>query len=517
MMDRIRSLLSSQSSNEGEYAPLQHEEGRVDVAEETSFLEGESIEETPFSWLEYFSFAMLGVAMLWAWYATAASLPSVSQKSRARDNQVAGHVRSTLLTRALPYRNMFMAAAPYFKTRFASNDSISSSFQSAILAISTTTNLGAMLLLTKLQRGASYPYRIHTALLMNITIFAVLTASTRLFLDASPPLYLAFILATVATSAWATGLLQNGAFAFAASWGRPEYMQAIMAGQGVAGVLPSLAQMLTVLLLPPSSASPEAPQPRGEQPPPVVTPPPPKQEAGAAAFVYFLTAVVVSVATLVAFQPLVRRHNRLVESRMTAAMAESMNSVEEAERAARKVVGLWDLLKKLRWVAGSVFMCFVVTMFFPVFTTKVLSVNAGDDGDDGGPRIFRPEVFIPLAFFFWNFGDLLGRMSTMLPFSLRHRPAALFAIALARWLFLPLYFLCNIGGRGAVVKSDLFYLLLVQFPFGLTNGWLGSNSMMAAGEWVDDGEREASGGFMGLCLTAGLAVGSVLSFSAANA
>ena len=54
----------------------------------------------------------------------------------------------------------------------------------------------------------------------------------------------------------------------------------------------------------------------------------------------------------------------------------------------------------------------------------------------------------------------------------------------------------------------------MEFPFGLTNGWLGSSAMMAAGEWVDDCEREAAGGFMGLCLVAGLTVGSLMSFAA---
>ncbi len=70
--------------------------------------------------------------------------------------------------------------------------------------------------------------------------------------------------------------------------------------------------------------------------------------------------------------------------------------------------------------------------------------------------------------------------------------------------------------RGAVVNSDLFYLLLVQLPFGLTNGWLASDCMMAAGERVDESEREASGAFMGLCLVAGLTAGSLLSFTAAG-
>ncbi len=61
-----------------------------------------------------------------------------------------------------------------------------------------------------------------------------------------------------------------------------------------------------------------------------------------------------------------------------------------------------------------------------------------------------------------------------------------------------------------------FYLGVVQVLFGVTNGWLGSSAMMAAGEWVADGEREAAGGFMSLCLVGGLTVGSVLSFTAAG-
>lgn len=83
---------------------------------------------------------------------------------------------------------------------------------------------------------------------------------------------------------------------------------------------------------------------------------------------------------------------------------------------------------------------------------------------------------------------------------------------MARLVFIPLYFLCNVGGRGAVVQSDVFYLFVVQGLFGLTNGYLGSECMMGSGEWVKEDEREAAGGFMGLCLVGGLTVGSLLSF-----
>ncbi|CAK7208271.1 hypothetical protein SBRCBS47491_000035 [Sporothrix bragantina] len=488
-MDQIRKMFTKKrdAGDESSYAPVRDERMPLALEEEdqssycSSLREGELEDDagaSPFSWFEYSIFVLIGVAMLWAW-------------------------------------NMFMAAAPYFQLRFAEDESILAIFQSTIISVSTCTNLLAMLVLTNIQYSASYPFRINTALFINVAVFSLLTASTSIFLYIYTDVYLLFLVIMVAGSAWACGLLQNGAFAYAASFGRPEYTQAIMAGQGIAGVLPPLAQMLTVLIFPPppppGSASVSV-EPHHAVPDYEVV-----AKAGTAAFYYFLTAVIISVATLVAFQPLMRRHDRIVENRMATALSESLASIEDAERAARKVVSLKTLFFKLHWHALAVFTCFVVTMFFPVLTPKVMSVRQPTDGGSSTslPIILQPSAYIPLAFFFWNLGDLLGRMSTMLrvPEILQRRPALLFAFGIGRLMFLPLYFLCNIGGRGAVIDSDLFYLLLVQLPFGLSSGWLSSTAMMKAGDWVEDGEREAAGGFMGLCLVAGLATGSFLSFS----
>ncbi|KAI0383046.1 nucleoside transporter-domain-containing protein [Hypomontagnella monticulosa] len=454
-MDRFRSFFKKRE-DEQEYQPLNDESQPLEAPPEHHESDG-----IPFSWIEYGIFALLGVAMLWAW-------------------------------------NMFLAAAPYFQLRFQDDDWILDNFQSAIISVSTLGNLGSMVVLTNVQYTASYPFRINLALYMNVAIFALLTASTATFLDASPSAYLVFLLVMVALTAWAAGLIQNGAFAFASSFGRPEYMQAIMAGQGVAGVLPPLVQVISVLVAPPADAV--AGTEEGAS-----------SGNGKAAFIYFLTAVIVSLIALVAFIPLVQRHNRIVESRMMEHMAASMTSIESAERAARKVVSMLTLFKKLHWLAGGVFMCFAVAMFFPVFTPKILSVTPPDEAS----LLLQPAAFIPLGFFFWNLGDLGGRASSLF-LSLRDRPSILFVASIARFIFLPLYTLCNLHGKGAVVNSDVFYLLLVQFPFGFSTGWLGSNCMMAAGEWVEEGEREASGGFMGLALVAGLAFGSLLSFTAAG-
>jgi equilibrative nucleoside transporter 1/2/3 len=398
---------------------------------------------------------------------------------------------------------MFLAAAPYFQRRFHSDDWILAHFQSSIISVSTVTNLVSMLILANLQSKASYQKRIAGALIINIVVFGLLALSTTYFRGVSAGVYLGFLLTMVFGTALATGLIQNGAFAFAAGFGHPQYIQAIMAGQGIAGVLPPIAQIVSVLAV--SSPEPSEGVPRDTMPSPPIPPP---QQSATAAFGYFLTAAVVCITALLAFIPLVQRHNRLMESRMM----ESITSIEEAERAQRKVVGLWTLYKKLHWLAAAVFMCFAVTMFFPVFTVQIISNMPPDEA----PRLFQPASFIPLAFLFWNTGDLFGRLSTLLPFSLRDRPALLFVVSVGRLSFLPLYLLCNVRGRGAVVPSDVFYLFVVQLGFGLTNGWLGSSCMMSAPEWVEDGEKEATGGFMGLNLVAGLTVGSLLSFTAAR-
>lgn len=474
-MDRSRPIGRSQAE---EYEPLATSD---DAALESSAILRDT-DLIPFSWIEYSIFGILGVAMLWAWYAL--SVPTLSPKPQPQSQSQSQSLTTT-------NRNMFLAAAPYFSSRFAAAPSIQSTFQSAILTVSTITNLSVLLILSNIQYSASYPFRINLALIISTVVFALLTCSTTLFLGASPSAYFAFLLVMVGLSSWATGLIQNGAFAFAASFGRPEYMQALMAGQGVSGVLPAVAQVTSVLLFPPDKSAAGNAASRGET----------------SAFFYFLAAVVISVVTFVALIPLVRRHNRRVEDKMVQRMAESINSIEEAERAARKVVSLWSLFFKLRWLAVGVAVTFAVTMFFPVFTAKIHSVQ------EGAGAIFRPAAFIPLGFVFWNLGDLGGRIATAMPLTLKDRPFVLFLCSVARVAFLPLYLLCNIGGRGAVVSSDFFYLFVVQLTFGLTNGWLGSSFMMASGEWVDEGEREATGGFMGLCLVIGLTVGSLLSFT----
>ena len=372
-------------------------------------------------------------------------------------------------------------------------------------------------------------------------------------------MYFAFLMGVVGTTACATGLVQNGLFAFVMGGGgsgngaRPEYTQGIMVGQGIAGVLPALAQIVTVVALPKSRDG-------GEKDAGIRGGITRDDDAGVksevnsrSAFVYFLAAVGVSVTALVALLYLLRRQ-RLARSRAAYRQATTVAAKETARlrttangltvaanmrpeaisaiaeyptdhttsrrtghdriSAAPKRDSLKDnnekpsiplrvLFRKLPFLSSALLITFAITMFFPVFTVSITSIDNKIDS----------AIFIPLGFLFWNMGDLLGRIVTLSPrVSLTHFPFALFCLAMARLVFIPMYFLCNIGGRGAVVSSDVFYLVVVQGLFGISNGYVGSQCMMGANDWVLPEEREAAGGFMGLMLVIGLTVGSFLSF-----
>jgi equilibrative nucleoside transporter 1/2/3 len=389
---------------------------------------------------------------------------------------------------------MFLAAAPYFQHRFETNESLLRNFQSAELSVSTVGNLGSMIVLTKLQARANYPKRILASLAINIAIFTLLAISTRLFLGVSPGVYFTFLMVAVFSASLATGLCQNGVFAYVAGFGHEEYTQGIMAGQGIAGVLPCIAQIVSVLSVSESNSKKTG-----------------SQESSMSAFAYFLTATGISALSLGAFLYLLTRPSS--QARLKKTMAAYPDERTELPTTGRRSVPLTGLLRQLFWLAAAVFLTFAVTMIFPVFTSQILSVR----DPDSAPRLFQPASFIPLAFLFWNIGDLIGRVIPAVPsLSLTSRPRTLLVLSISRILFIPLYLLCNLQGNGAKISSDVFYLFVVQLLFGVSNGYIGSNCMMGFVEYVTADEREAAGGFMSLCLVAGLTVGSFLSFFAAG-
>lgn len=252
-----------------------------------------------------------------------------------------------------------------------------------------------------------------------------------------------------------------------------------MTGQAIADVLPCMTKIFSML----SVSKPE--QSAGQDV---------EQKSPKSAFIYFMTSVGISLMALLAFLVMIWRHD---EGRFIG----GIDCAEADERLERKVVGLWRLFKKLKWLAMAVAVCFAITMVYSVFTQQITSVHHLNNRQDEISRLFQPAYFIFFAFLLWNTGDLAGRLCTLVSaLSATRRPRLLLLLASLRAAFIPLYLLCNLRSREAIVPSDAFYLFVVQFGFGLSNGYVGSEWMMAAADWVEEHEREAAGGFMSLML-----------------
>lgn len=328
------------------------------------------------------------------------------------------------------------------------------------------------------------------SLALTAFVFALLTLSTIPKQGVPPNVLFMFVLFMVFICALSGSMNQNGLFAYVSGFSQPAYTQAILAGQALSGVLPSIVQLLSVLAVPDTTIH-EADE---------------LANAEKSAFGFFLTATLICGSAFLAF--LYLHHFQTKRTRCTP--DEDMDASASEMPLTKKSVSLLTLLRKTWWLSLALLLCFCVTMAFPVFAAQIQSVNR----EKPQPRYSQPGVFVALALLFWNSGDLLGRMMILLPSLKDRKPPqfVLFILALARILFIPLFLMCNVRGRGATINSDLFYLVLVQGLFGLTNGYICVSIMVSTPNLVDKEEREAAGAYMGMLIVAGLAAGSVLSF-----
>ncbi|KAI5796389.1 nucleoside transporter-domain-containing protein, partial [Peziza echinospora] len=405
--------------------------------------------------LEYGVFLFIGVAMLWSW-------------------------------------NMFMAAATYFQHRFESNLFIFNNFQSCILFVACATNFSSVVYFssTSRQKSSDYPNRISSSLKINSLVFSLLALST-LWTSAGPQVYLAFTLLMVFGTSFASGMMQNGAFSWVNEFA-PINTQSIMVGQAIAGVLPGFAQIVATVAVPLTEPNQADDQPAAS---PWST------------FFSFSTAVFVSVVALLGLNILLRRIKFQKGTNDAYENAQRAPSEDGDEDSEDKSVPFMVLMHKLGFHAFSIFFSFTVTMIFPVYTQAILSVNA----DTSSSRFFQPDIFIPFSFMVWNTGDLAGRIICAYPAFTVYRPKRLALISVSRLIFIPLYMLCNIRGKGSYFNSDLVYWV-IQLAFGFSNGWLGACNFMAAPLFVGEAEKGAAGGFMTMWLVGGLTAGSILSF-----
>ena len=417
------------------------------------------------SQLKYFTFTIIGIALLWPW-------------------------------------NCFLSASAYYGERFINSPSLTKVYSSTMMSVSTITSTLYNLYLSQQQINVNYNFRVQLGFYITIFVFIFMAIScvSTLFIDMNDVVFFSILMVMVFLSAMATCLAQNGTMAIVNVMGGI-YANAVMVGQAVAGVLPSCALIISILLVGDKTLEQH------------------RVEKNYGVFVYYITASLVCMISLALLYWVTYHKNEVGYQRLNQLMDQEIDEstiVDEQEgvdpvHTQKEFVPFSLLWSKLNKIVMTIFFTFGITLSFPVFASVVESVHSGSSH-----RFFHKSIYIPFIYLVWNIGDLLGRVLCGYP-KLRmliKNPRTQLIYSLSRLIFIPLFLTCNIhpGKTGPLIKSDLWYILL-QLLFGISNGQLCTSAFMVIGDYCDtDDEKEAAGGFTTVFLSTGLAVGSVLSY-----
>lgn len=425
------------------------------------------------SQLEYFTFTVIGIALLWPW-------------------------------------NCFLTASAYYGDRLVHQPSLVKTYSSTMMAVSTLVSMVYNYILSQKQQGVNYKSRINLGLFLTIGVFIFMafTCVMDLFIRMNDYVYFSGLMLMVLVSAMATCLAQNGTMATVNVLGQI-FMNAVMVGQAIAGTLPSLALIVSILLVGERGAK-NADASEGDDDYYV--------QKNFGLFVYYITASLVSVASiaLLALTGYYKKDNMYKALSQLSREEGQAGEAEEQDEPPldlmqEKYVPFGLLWSKLKLIVLTIFLTFCIALAFPVFASVVESNHVSSSH-----RFFKKSIFIPFIYLVWNLGDLSGRVLCGAPGSkiLVQNPKTLIWYSIARLGFIPLFMTCNIHPQSTspVIPSDVWYIAL-QFLFGFSNGQLATSCFMTVGDHCDDDdEREAAGGFTSVFLSSGLAAGSLLSY-----
>lgn len=169
---------------------------------------------------------------------------------------------------------------------------------------------------------------------------------------------------------------------------------------------------------------------------------------------------------------------------------------------------IFRVLRVIAYPAFAAMFTFVVTLsVFPSLTVFLRSQYQCQS-----PSRFHNDLYVPQFFLLYNLGDFSGRIVAG-KFQVLKAGTVVYA-ALARVVFIPLFLLCNNANSQLpiVFVSDMWPICFM-IAMAFTNGYVASSSMMLGPSLVDSPDKNLAGTIMIFCLTLGLMLGSVMSFS----
>jgi len=403
--------------------------------------------------------------------------------------------------------NAFITATSYFSSRFCgtSRQEDYLAFFSVVFNITEVTALACCVKYSWKQ--VVTPLAIYSLVFFATAILVLLDDD-----HVSAHFLFYYTLFSLAVVGVCTALMSGGVFGLAGMF-PPNCTQALMSGQGLAGLIVSLTSILTTLGASADDGCDNDSVDDGE-------PDCKRYVIDWAAFSYFVIACLILLGCIAGYIILdrlpitqyYREKAASADTETTEEMDAPLLDSDEMDTELRGQEGrVMKVIRTLSIPAWSVFFIFNVTLaLFPTITSKIESTQKCETSN----RFFN-DLFIPFGFLVFNGFDFLGRsLAGIYSIEDKTKLKRLVSIgSLLRVVFFPLFMLCNVSGTQLVVTFDSdFFPLIFMVVFALSNGYISSLCMMLGPQLVSPEDQELAGNVMIFFLSAGLMAGSAFSF-----
>ncbi|XP_027006096.1 equilibrative nucleoside transporter 3 [Tachysurus fulvidraco] len=395
----------------------------------------------------------------------------------------------------LPW-NFFITAKHYWLYKLNNGSSLASNhelhtdlsdyFESYLAIASTVPSVLCLVLNYLLVNRLSSNVRILLSLAVILLVFIITTVLVKMDVSGCRKTFLAGTLASVALVSGASNIFSGSMFGISAYFPM-RISQALISGQAMGGTLSAVASIVDL-----AAASDET----------------------SSALAYFLTADIFIIFCIILYLLLPKvaysRYYLGASCTGTATTSDSSLSTSSNNPSGISVPPLRPIMGKMWKLCIYVFWIFFISItIFPAISSGIQSV----DKDSGSP--WSGTYFVPLtSFLLYNVADFSGRQMTIWLQVPGPTSPVLPILVACRTALVPLFMFCNYQPRYHLQRVffayDLFPVIFVCL-LGLSNGYLGTLTMIYGPKVVPRDLAEPAGVIMSFFLAAGLAAGSAFS------
>ncbi|XP_073452805.1 equilibrative nucleoside transporter 3 [Aquarana catesbeiana] len=374
---------------------------------------------------------------------------------------------------------------PVVETPRASD--LSDYFESYFSIASSVPSVPCLMLNFFLVNRLSSQVRILSSLLVMLLVFILVTVLVKVDTSTWTMEFFALSLVCVAILSGASNVLTASVFGVTGRFPL-QHSQSLISGQAMGGTVSALAAILDL-----SIAS----------------------NVTDSALAYFLTADIFLLLCIAAYLLLPRiaysnYYMNLPNEPTDSSISEDPAEIVDISSSKTNSPPIIPILKKVKVLVACLFYTFFVSIIiFPTISAGIESVEKYTGS------VWTNKYFTPLTcFLVYNFADWSGRQITTWIQVPGPNSKMLPTMVFLRTFFIPLFMFCNYQPRKHIYEvffqSDVYPIIFITL-LGLSNGYLGTLSMVYGPKVVPKEFSEGTAIVMSFFLGLGLAIGSAFS------